>query len=109
MAHYAKVLNKKVTNIIVAEEEFFSSFVDTEPGEWIQCSYNNNIRGVFPGVGFEYNKEHDIFVAPKPYESWILDVEKARYKAPKDYPDDGKDYKWDEDSLDWVETQQTKD
>ena len=40
MAHYAKVLDGKVVNVIVAEAEFFDTFVDTEPGNWIQTSYN---------------------------------------------------------------------
>jgi len=112
MAHFAKVLDNKVQQVIVAEESFFDSFIDTTPGEWLKCSYNtlNNehpenkpLRGNFPGIGFEYNRDLDIFIAPKPYNSWILDEEKAQYKAPVDYPDDGKDYRWNEDTVNWEE------
>ena len=40
MSHFAKVVDGKVTQVIVAEAEFFTTFVDSSPGSWIQCSYN---------------------------------------------------------------------
>ena len=40
MAHYAKVVDNEVTQVIVAEPEFFDTFVDSSPGTWIKCSYN---------------------------------------------------------------------
>ena len=40
MSHYAKVVTGIVTQVIVAEADFFDTFVDTSPGEWIQTSYN---------------------------------------------------------------------
>ena len=45
MAHYAKVKNGIVEQVIIAESDFFTTFVDTSPGEWIQTSYNT-IGGV---------------------------------------------------------------
>ena len=42
MAHFAKVVDGKVVNVIVAEPEFFTEFVDTSPGDWIQTSYNTH-------------------------------------------------------------------
>ena len=40
MSHFAKVLDGKVVQVIVAELEFFDTFVDSSPGQWIQTSYN---------------------------------------------------------------------
>jgi len=40
MAHFAKVVDGTVTQVIVAEPEFFETFVDSSPGQWIQTSYN---------------------------------------------------------------------
>jgi hypothetical protein len=40
MAHFAKVVNGIVEQVIVAEAEFINNFVDSSPGEWIQTSYN---------------------------------------------------------------------
>jgi hypothetical protein len=117
MSHYAKVLNGTVTNIIVADEDFFENFVDTSPGTWIQTSYNtrNNThvlggtprRGNYAGIGFTYDFQNDVFYAPKPYPSWTLDKSTWSWTAPTAHPDDGKLYKWDEASLSWVDTQIT--
>ena len=38
MSHFAKVVDGKVINVIVAEPEFFNHFVDSSPGQWIQTS-----------------------------------------------------------------------
>jgi hypothetical protein len=113
MSHYAKVLNGLVTQVIVAEPEFFETFVDSSPGEWIQTSYNTlggvhktggtPLRGNFAGTGFTYNRELDAFIPPKPYASWVLNEETFSWNAPIAYPDDGKRYRWNEDSLSWVE------
>ncbi len=40
MGHFAKVADGKVTQVIVAEPEFFQTFVDSSPGQWLQTSYN---------------------------------------------------------------------
>lgn len=112
MAHYAKVSNGLVTQVIVAEAEFFNSFVDDSPGEWIQTSYNTfgnqhpegrPLRKNYAGIGFTYDYTLDAFIAPKPYASWILDQETCIWSAPVSYPDDDKQYRWNEDSLSWVE------
>ena len=45
MAHYAKVESGIVTKVIVAEPEFFDTFVDDSPGKWVKthltCSQAN--------------------------------------------------------------------
>jgi len=113
MAHYAKVLNGKVTQVIVAEAEFFNNFVDTSPGEWIQTSYNTKggvhllggtpLRKNFAGIGFSYDKTKDAFIPEKPYSSWVLDEDTCLWEAPVTYPTDGKEYEWDEDNTNWKE------
>jgi len=82
MSHFAKVVNGVVTQVIVAEQEFFNTFVDSSPGEWIQTSYNTHgnqhpegrpLRGNFAGIGYTYDREKDVFIPPKPEGDWTLD------------------------------------
>jgi hypothetical protein len=112
MSHFAKVLDGKVTQVIVAEPEFFQTFVDSSPGEWIQTSYNTHgnqhpegrpLRGNYAGIGYTYDRTNDVFYAPQPYASWILDNTTWTWKAPVAMPTDGKRYKWDEATTNWVE------
>ena len=114
MAHYAKVENTLVTQVIVAEPEFFDTFVDSSPGEWIQTSYNTSggvhsdggtpLRKNYAEVGFTYDSVRDAFIAPQPYASWILNEDTCIYEAPVPYPTDDLMYTWDEDTTSWVET-----
>ena len=120
MAHYAKVKNGIVEQVIIAEPEFFTSFVDTSPGEWIQTSYNTiggvhyepnsntpssdqskalrknyaTIGGSYDGIGFSESQ---------PFPSWTLNSTTYFWETPVAYPSDGKDYKWDESSTSWKE------
>lgn len=111
MSHFAKVNNGVVVQVIVAEQEFFETFVDTTPGEWIQTSYNTYggqhpegrpLRKNFAGIGYTYDREKDAFIPPKPYASWILNEETCLWEAPVAMPQDGKVYLWDEATLTWV-------
>jgi hypothetical protein len=113
MAHYAKVVNNLVTQVIVAEAEFFETFVDSSPGEWIQTSYNTfggqhpegrPLRKNYAGVGFTYNRELDAFIPPKPFSSWTLDEETCLWNPPVAKPEDDKNYLWDEETLSWIES-----
>jgi len=133
MAHFAKVQNGVVTQVIVAEPEFFNTFVDTSPGKWIKTSYNirggvyydpatnqpaddqsvidgDEARGRknYAGIGFTYDKNRDAFIPPKPYDSWVLNEEACLWEAPTPQPDDGKDYRWDEENTSWVEVTETE-
>ena len=103
MAHYAKIENSIVTQVIVAEEEFFDTFVDTTPGIWLQASYNNNIRKNFAGIGFTYDSTRDAFIAPKPYSSWTLNEDTCNWDSPVAYPTDDLRYTWDETTTNWIE------
>lgn len=123
MGHFAKVLNGEVIQVIVAEPEFFNSFVDSSPGEWIQTSYNTKggvyyvpnsnppvpgdqakaLRKNYAGLGFTYNRELDAFVPPKPYASWILNEETCLWEAPTAMPDASTGtYSWEEANTSWV-------
>jgi hypothetical protein len=75
MGHFAKVSNGVVTQVIVAEPEFFQNFVDSSPGEWIQTSYNTHggqhpegrpLRKNYAGIGFTYDSVRDAFIPPQP-------------------------------------------
>jgi hypothetical protein len=119
MAHYAKVKDGVVTQVIVAEAEFFDTFIDNEPGEWIQTSYNTRggvhynpetnepddgtpLRKNYAGVGFTYDSEKDAFIPPKPFNGWVLNDDTCLWEAPVAYPDDGERYIWDEETTSWV-------
>lgn len=68
----------------------------------VRTSYNNNIRKQYAGIGFTYDEEADVFVAPKPYPSWSLDASND-WQAPSPKPEGDKFYTWDEETLAWKE------
>ena len=80
--------------------EFCNSLI---PGNWVQTSYNATIRKNYAAIGFTYDKERDAFIAPKPFNSWILNEENCQWKAPVPYPNDQKSYAWNEELLQWIE------
>jgi hypothetical protein len=113
MSHFAKVVDGIVTQVIVAEPEFFETFVDSSPGEWIQTSYNTHggvhanggtpLRKNYAGIGFTYDRTKDAFIPPKPFASWVLNEETCLWDAPVAMPTDGKMYQWDENTTNWIE------
>jgi hypothetical protein len=113
MSHFAKVTDGKVTQVIVAEKEFFDTYVDSTPGEWIQTSYNTQggvhklggtpLRGNYAGIGYTYDRTNDVFYAPQPYASWVLNNTSWSWEAPVAMPTDDKKYTWDEAVKNWVE------
>jgi hypothetical protein len=119
MSHYAKVLNGVVQQVIVAEADFFNTFVDTSPGEWIQTSYNTRggvhygqdgqpddgvaLRANYAGIGFVYDREHDVFYPPRPYTSWTISAPTWNWAPPTPCPIDDKMYTWNEDTQSWTE------
>lgn len=108
MAHYAKIENGIVTNVIVADQEFIDKF----PGEWVKTSYNTvggkhllggtPLRKNYAGIGYTYDRQMDAFIPQKPYNSWILNEETCLWESPVSYPTDGKHYMWDENQVNWV-------
>ena len=113
MAHFAKVNNGIVEQVIVAEPEFFNTFVDSSPGQWIQTSYNTYggvhtlggtpLRKNYAGIGYSYDAQRDAFIPPKPFASWVLNDDTCLWDAPVAMPTDGKEYAWNEDTQNWVE------
>ena len=109
MSHFAKIENKIVTQIIVAEQDF----VDTQSGTWVQTSYNTHggqhilggtpLRKNYAGIGYTYDSTRDAFYSPQPYPSWTLNETTCYWELPVTYPDDGKFYNWDESTTSWVE------
>lgn len=122
MGHFAKVVDGKVVQVIVAEKEFFDNFVDTSPGTWLRTSYNMRggvhyepnsqtpkadqsmaLRKNYAGIGYTYDAQRDAFIPPQPYASWTLDEFSCLWNPPVAMPQDGKPYRWDEPTLAWVE------
>jgi len=111
MAHFAKVVNGRVTQVIVADRDFFDVFVDPEPGLWLQTSYNTRgnqhpegrpLRGNYAGFGYHYDYDHDVFYEPQPFPSWTLDRTTWTWQAPIPMPEsDTVAYVWDESTQSW--------
>jgi hypothetical protein len=115
MAHFAKIENGVVTQVIVVGNENINhlDFPESEekgrqfiasiglPGTWLQASYNRSFRKNFPGTGYTYDALIDAFVSPKPYPSWTLNKD-AQWAPPVPYPDSSNDYQWDEIANNWV-------
>ena len=124
MAHYAFINdNNIVTEVIVGinednTETLPEGFADWE--EWYgdfrgqtckRTSYNTianthsgdgtSFRGNYAGIGYTYDADNDVFIAPKPYDSWIIDEDTWSWKAPTPMPDDGNMYIWNEDTQSW--------
>jgi hypothetical protein len=120
MAHFAKVNNGIVEQVIVAEPEFFETFVDSSPGQWIQTSYNTRggvhynpetgepsadqskaLRKNYAGINYSYDAQRDAFIPPKPYASWVLNEQTCLWDAPVAMPTDGGRYAWNESTQAW--------
>jgi hypothetical protein len=105
MAHFAEIdsTNTVLRVIVVADEheangaEWCNELLG---GTWVQTSYNNNIRKQYAGIGFTYDADADVFVAPQPYPSWSLDSNHD-WQAPTPKPDGN--WMWNESDLSWVE------
>ena len=114
MAHFAELdENNIVTRVIVVHNnELLDGETESEAKgvgvcstlfghtNWVQTSYNNNIRKQFAGTGYTYDSDKDIFVAPAPYPSWSLD-DNSDWQAPTPMPEDDNKYSWNEDTQSW--------
>ena len=101
MAHFAKINNNIVTEVIVAEKDFINSGKVGDEFLWVQTSYNGNFRKNYAGIGYTYDEDRDAFIAPKPYASWILNEDTCLWEAPSVIPDDGERYTWNESTTTW--------
>lgn len=108
MAHFAEIDdNNVVLRVLVVpdlEEHRGNEFLSVDlglGGTWVQTSYNNNIRKQFAGIGYIYDPENDVFIRPKPYESWNLDAN-FDWQPPTPMPETGA-WVWSEESMSWIE------
>lgn len=120
MAHFAKVENGIVVEVIVAEQAFIDQRSLRTGEQWVQTSYNTKqgihydpvtglpsedqskaLRKNFAGKGFLYLSDFDMFIPPKPYPSWSLNETIGQWEAPIPQPEDGYAYEWDEANQTW--------
>ena len=113
MAHFAKLGKGNVVETVVvvhndiatteqAGVDYLNTLYNTRD-VWKQTSYNGTIRKNYAGIGYKYNQTRDAFIPPQPFNSWTLNEDTCHWEAPVAYPDDGKDYKWNEETTSWVE------
>lgn len=115
MAHFAKLdSNNVVIDVVVVNNldcfdfdngcereqmgiEYCQQLFNDYSSRWIQSSYTGRIRGNHASVGFTYDEELDVFLKPKPFESWVLNTTTWDWDAPIPMTDDDNIYYWDED------------
>ena len=117
MAHFAElnsanevlrvtvVENKDTADVNGVEKEYIGQahLEKVLGGTWKQTSYNGNMRGNYAGKGYTYFADHDLFMSPKPYNSWSMSTADATWIAPSAMPTDGGMYNWDEDNQTWID------
>jgi hypothetical protein len=121
MSHFAKIdKDGIVQRVIVIEQDVLDSGNWGDPNNWIQTSYNTRggvhyapnsndadggvaLRKNYAGIGYKYDAERDAFIAPQPFPSWTLNEDTCLWEAPVAYPNDGKNYEWNEETTSWEE------
>ena len=108
MAHFAKVVDGIVEQVIVADTKEWCE--ENLGGTWVQTSYNTAgnqhpegrpLHKNYAGIGYTWDGVG--FSAPRPFESWTLNLDTYLWEAPTPMPTDGKIYNWDEATTSWVE------
>ena len=118
MAHFANINEEGiVTQVIVVNNSVlldennieseekgvqFCKQIFGENSIWKQTSYNSSFRGNFAGIGYTYDDEKNVFIPPKPYDSWALNETNFQWESPTPYPNDGNFYFWDENIFSWL-------
>ena len=118
MAHFAELNESNTVKqvIVVSNEELLDNGIESETkgiafcksllGEntnWVQTSYNSTIRKNYAGIDYLYDPIRDAFIPPKYFDSWVLNEDTCQWCAPIPYPSDGKNYLWDESTVNWIE------
>ena len=123
MAHFAQINDSNIVQqvIVVADSDaaneaagiaFCKSLLGSDTN-WVQTSYNNNIRHRYAGIGMKYDSTNDVFYYQQPYPSWVLNTSTWEWEAPVALPDDAGvddpdnptefvEYTWDEDTTSWT-------
>ena len=118
MAHFAQldennialqvivVSNNDINNLPFPESEpigvAFCKSLFGQDTNWAQTSYNASFRYNYAGIGYLFDATADAFIPPKPYPSWLLNTNTYQWEPPVPYPNDGKQYQWDEATQSWV-------
>jgi hypothetical protein len=117
MSHFAQVIDGIVQDVIVAGQDFIDT--SSDPQNWIETSYNTRgnvhynpntglpdgkppLRGNYAGIGYTYDAINNVFYAPQPFPSWILNNSNWTWEAPTPMPNDGNSYDWDEPTISWI-------
>ena len=117
MAHFARLDNTNtVTEVIVvnnselldgsgneSEQKGIDFCKSLFGGNWIQTSYNGNIRKNFAAIGYLYDLIKDAFIPLKPFPSWVLNEDTCIWEPPIPVPDASNQWAWDEENTQWVE------
>jgi hypothetical protein len=119
MAHFAKLdENGKVLAVHVVKNDVITvdgiesekagiDFLTSLYGHtlWKQTSYNGSLRANYAGVGYTYDPDFDVFIAPQPYPSWKLNYTTYQWEAPVAKPDavEGFVFKWSEINKEWIQ------
>ena len=124
MSHFAKLDNNNLVTFVTVgrqEDDGLEEELTARTGDvYRQTSYNTYggvhytdgepsadqtkaLRYNYAGIGYSYDVDRDAFIPPQPYASWVLDEDTCLWVAPVPYPEDNKEYTWDEDSQNWVE------
>ena len=129
MAHYAFLNeNNIVTEVITGIDEDAKDDLPDEFDSWEEfyadfrgqtckrTSYNTignehndsgtAYRGNYAGIGYTYDTENDVFYGPKPYTKWVMNETTWLWEAPEEYPDDGKNYVWNDNKGEWEEAEE---
>jgi len=111
MAHFAKIGKGNIVEKVVvvsndvatteqAGIDFLNQTFKTND-IWLQTSYNATIRKNYANIGYTYDQTKDAFIAPQPFNSWILNETTCQWEAPVAYPNDGQRYNWNETIKNW--------
>jgi len=90
-----------------AWEAFYASRPEFEGLTCKRTSYNGNIRANYAGIGYKYDKDFDVFIAPQPYPSWKLNYATFQWEAPVSKPENSDDYFWiwSEINKEWIKVE----
>ena len=109
MTYFAKIDTDNLVIFVTegrAEDDGLEEELNTRTGDVYRQTYiDGSARFNYAGIGHTYDADRDAFIPPTPYPSWVLDEATCLWAAPIDYPADGGQYVWDEETTDWVEVQ----
>jgi len=116
MAHFARLNNENIVeDIVVVNNNVLldENGVEKEKlgidfcrflynyDNFKQTSYNGNFRKNYANIGYTYDEARDAFIPPNRIKGWVLNEETCLWEAPVPMPSDGKDYTWNQESLEW--------